>query len=111
MTDVSTASGRRPYDSPVRRARVAATREEILRAAAEIALESPTWEWGELTFDAVGQRAGVSRRTVYRHFPSDAELRAGVMRHLGELHGIDYEVLDLDEVAPVGATSSRSSTS
>jgi AcrR family transcriptional regulator len=82
---------------------VAETREQIVRAAAAIALECPTWEWTELTFDAVGERAGVSRRTVYRHFSSDAELRAAVMRHLGATHDINYEVLDLDEVAPTGA--------
>ncbi len=37
-----------------------------------------------LTMAAVARRAGVSRRAVYLHFSSRAELLAALLRHLGE---------------------------
>lgn len=37
-----------------------------------------------LTMAAVAQRAGVSRRAVYLHFTSRAELLSALLRHLGE---------------------------
>lgn len=54
-----------------RAAAVARTREAIIRAARELQEErgfvATSWE-------DIGERAGVSTATVYRHFPSQAEL-------------------------------------
>jgi AcrR family transcriptional regulator len=76
----------RPYHSPLRARQAAGTREEILRAlAAEFA------EGGVRDFSVarVAERAGVSERTVYRHFPTRDALLEGlgqwVNAHLGDI--------------------------
>lgn len=56
----------RPYHTPVRDQRRAATRETILRAMAEIVAHDGV---AELAVQQVADRAGVTHRTVYRHFP------------------------------------------
>jgi AcrR family transcriptional regulator len=99
----SAASGRRPYDSPVRRRQMAETRERILEAASALVHELPSWDWRALTFRAVAERAGVSERTVYRHFASERELRDAVMRRLEEEAGVAYEGIGLDDLADVTA--------
>jgi AcrR family transcriptional regulator len=109
MDELSTApapaadapTGRRRYDSPVRRRQVAETRERILGAASALVREFAGWDWHGLTFRAVAERAGVSERTVYRHFATERELRDAVMRHLEEEAGVSYEGLVLDELADV----------
>lgn len=95
------SNGRRPYDSPVRRQRVAETRERIIAAGSELVHELPTWDWRELTFRAVAERAGVGERTVYRHFPSERHLRDAVMQRLEEEAGVTYEDVTLDTVGAV----------
>ena len=50
------------------------SRARIIAGAAELARELPSWDWGTLTIQAVADHAGVSRRTVYRHFASQAVL-------------------------------------
>ena len=72
---------------------------------------SPSWDWHGLTFRAVAERAGVSERTVYRHFATERELRDAVMRHLEEEAGVSYEGLVLGDLAEVTALvfSSRGS--
>ena len=101
--DAGEARARRRYDSPVRRQQVAETRERILGAASALVHGFPTWDWRALTFRAVAARAGVSERTVYRHFATEQELRDAVMRHLEEEAGVSYEDLDLDDLAEVTA--------
>jgi AcrR family transcriptional regulator len=109
MDELSTApaphagapTGRRRYDSPVRRRQVAETRERILGAASALVREFAGWDWHGLTFRAVAERAGVSERTVYRHFATERELRDAVMRHLEQEAGVSYEALVLDELADV----------
>jgi AcrR family transcriptional regulator len=71
----------------VRRQQVAETRERIVGSGAELVHELPSWDWRELTVRAVANRAGVSERTVYRHFASERELRDAVMRRLEEEAG------------------------
>jgi AcrR family transcriptional regulator len=63
--------GVRQYHSPLRGAQQQQTRERILEAAiGHIADEG----LAELTVPLVAERAGVSLRTVYRHFPTKDEL-------------------------------------
>ena len=94
---------KRPYDSPVRRAQMAETRERILDAASALVHEFESWDWRPLTFRAVAERAGVGERTVYRHFGTEQGLHEAVMRRLGEESGIQYEGLTLHEISKIGA--------
>src|SRR3954469_14909974 len=73
---------RRAYDSPVRRQRVAETRERIVAAGAELLHGFPIWNWDALTPGAVAEHAGVTERTVYRYFGSERELRDAVMARM-----------------------------
>lgn len=56
------------------------SREEILRAAAVVALEKGI---GALTFAAVGKQLGISDRTVVYYFPTKEELLIAVVQALG----------------------------
>jgi AcrR family transcriptional regulator len=94
-------SRRRRYDSPVRRLRAAASRARILAGAAELARELPSWDWGSLTIQAVADQAGVSRRTVYRHFASQAVLHGALADVLLDEAGVSYERLTLDQLPEV----------
>jgi AcrR family transcriptional regulator len=55
---------------------------EALLAAARAIIEDDGFE--SLTMAAVAERAGVTRRAVYLHFASRAELLAELLRHLGQ---------------------------
>jgi AcrR family transcriptional regulator len=94
---------RRRYNSPVRRRQAEQTRERIVSAGADIVRELPTWDWRLLTFSAVADRAGVGRRTVFNHFPTEDELRAAVLQRLEECAGVDYEQVSVNTVADVSA--------
>ena len=96
-------AGRRSYDSPVRRAQMAETRERILDAGSALVHEFESWDWRPLTFRAVAERAGVGERTVYRHFATEQALHEAVMQRLGEESGVVYEGLTIDEVSRIGA--------
>ncbi|MBL7523820.1 TetR/AcrR family transcriptional regulator, partial [Frankia sp. CNm7] len=89
---------RRRYDSPVRRGRAAETRERILAAGSALVHGFPTWDWKGLTFRAVADGAGVSERTVYRHFATERDLHDAVMRRLEEDAGLSYDQLRLDDL-------------
>lgn len=103
---VSKESGSKPtrkrkYDSPLRRRQLAETRERIIAAGAALVHELPTWDWRNLTARAVAPRAGVSVRTVHRHFPNERALRDAVLRRLVEESGIDpnhFELADFHRV-------------
>ena len=94
---------KRRYDSPVRRQQTAQTRDRILAAGSALVHGFPSWDWRGLTFKAVAARAGVSERTVYRHFATEQELHRAVMRRLEEEAGITYEGLRLEDLADVTA--------
>jgi AcrR family transcriptional regulator len=96
-------SPRRRYHSPARRERAAATRERIVDAGARLVRGFTTWDWDELTFRAVAERAGVSERTVYRNFPSERHLHDAIMARLEDEAGIRYEDVELDNLAEVTA--------
>jgi AcrR family transcriptional regulator len=97
------ASQRRRYDSSLRRERAAQTRARILDAGLQLAHECPVWDWRALTVRAAAERAGVSERTVYRHFPGEREFHDAVMQRLEEQAGVTLEGLRLEDVA--GATA------
>ncbi|WP_018637952.1 TetR/AcrR family transcriptional regulator [Parafrankia elaeagni] len=89
---------RRRYDSPLRRRRAAETRERIVAAGSALVHGFPTWDWSSLTFRAVADRAGVSERTVYRHFATERQLHDAVMGRLEEEVGLSYDQLRLDDL-------------
>lgn len=97
------ARQRRHYDSSLRRERAAQTRERIVDAGLQLAHELPVWDWRALTIRAAAERAGVSERTVYRHFPGEREFHDAVMQRLEEQAGVTLEGLRLKEVADATA--------
>lgn len=82
----------------MRNQRVAVTRERIVAAGAEILHGFPIWNWDAVTHRAVAKRSGVSERTVYRHFPSERELRDAVMSHMQADARVDFENLRLEDL-------------
>ena len=62
-----------------------------------------SWNWRDLTFRSVAERAGVGERTVYRHFPTERHLHDAVMQRLESEAGISYEDVDLDNLGAVTA--------
>ncbi|UXA19914.1 TetR/AcrR family transcriptional regulator [Mycobacterium sp. SMC-4] len=85
----------RVYQSPARRKQAEQTRDRIVAAGSELVHQYRSWDWRELTFRAVAERAGVGERTVYRHFPTERELHDAVMHRLEDEAGIAYEDVDL----------------
>lgn len=94
-TDNKTVKRRR-YHSPVREQQAAQTRQKLIMAGVELVQALPDWDWKHLTFKAVSQRAGVSERTVYRHFASERQLRDTVMEQLVTASGIELQQLELE---------------
>ena len=88
----------RRYDSPVRRERAAQTRERILAAGAELVRNISSWDWRKLTIHAVAVRAGVHERTVYRHFPTEQDLREALVQRLEQESGVTVEGLTLADL-------------
>src|SRR6478672_3533486 len=96
-------AGRRRYDNRARQEKAAQTRERIVAAGSDLVHGFDTWNWRELTFRAVAERAGVGERTVYRHFPTERHLRDAVMDRLEEEAGVSYDEVTLDDVPEVAA--------
>jgi len=96
-------AGRRRYDSPARRRKAAETRERIIGAATDLVHGFATWDWRELTYRCVAQRAGVGERTVYRHFPTERHLHDAVMQRLEREAGVSYEEMNLTNLTEVTA--------
>ena len=99
---------RRRYDSPVRQQRMRQTRERIVDAGVEVVRGLSTWDWTAVTFRAVAEGAGVGERTVYRHFPTERDLRDAIMGRLAETAGVDYEAVTLSSVSEVAGRVFRS---
>lgn len=98
MGEPSIASRRR-YDNRARQEKAAQTRERIVAAGSDLVHEFNSWNWRDLTFKAVAERAGVGERTVYRHFPTERQLHDAVMQRLESEAGVSYEEVDLDNLA------------
>lgn len=93
----------RAYNSPLRKAQSAETRDRILEAAKTLLHRSSVRDWQSLTIRAIAQEAGVSERTIYRHFSDERGLRDAVMHRLEEEAGIDLSELRLEDIADVAA--------
>ncbi|MCC6363364.1 MAG: TetR/AcrR family transcriptional regulator [Bryobacterales bacterium] len=78
----------RSYQSPLREAHAAQTRERIIAAALRY-LESH--ESDTLTLRRVGDLAGVSAPTVYAHFPTADALYLGIFETLQPRLGLEVE--------------------
>jgi AcrR family transcriptional regulator len=91
----------RPYRSPLREQKTAETRERIVRAGVAIVERLPDWDWSAMTFQAVAECAGVSKRTVFRHFATERDLHDAVMQRFQERAGVSYEDVGIDGVAAV----------
>jgi AcrR family transcriptional regulator len=100
MGEPSIAS-RRSYDNSARQQKAAETRERIVTAGSELVHGFDSWDWRDLTFRAVAERAGIGERTVYRHFPTERHLHDAVMQRLESEAGISYEDVDLANLAEV----------
>jgi AcrR family transcriptional regulator len=72
------AHEKRRYEQRKRAEDVAATKQRITQAALEL---HGTLGPSRTTVSAVAERAGVQRHTVYRHFPTEADLVAACSAH------------------------------
>lgn len=92
----------RSIDEPLN-ARSRRTNEALLSAARSLIEERG---FQSLTMAAVAERAGVTRRAVYLHYSSRAELLSQLLRHLGEAEelGVSLERVwaSPDSVAALG---------
>ena len=100
-TGEKTKTKKRSYNSPLREQQSAQTLEKIVAAGAALVHTLPDWDWKNLSAKAVGEKAGISERTVRRYFSSDAQLRDAVLKRLVEESGIDLGSLNLDEFSEV----------
>jgi AcrR family transcriptional regulator len=82
-------------------ARRAAARERIVTAARELVAHGG---YAEAQVAAVARRAGVATGTVYRHFPSKAELFAEVFRNASQ-HEVDAVIEAASENGDTTATA------
>jgi len=96
-------AGRRRYNSPIRQQQSADTRERIVSAGAHLVHGYKAWDWTNLTARAVGERAGISERTVHRYFSTERKLRDAVLQRLYEESGVKLEELELGDFADVTA--------
>lgn len=89
-------SGPRTYNSDLRAAQSAATRERILDALVEVMAEDPT----TISMPEVAERAGVSVGTIYRHFGDKPGLISALHPHISKRIGLSGQepVETLDEV-------------
>ena len=94
-----TASPRRTYNSPLRQQQAVETRDRILAVGAELARELPTWDWGAMTFKAVGERAKMSERTVRRHFITERALRDAIQQWQMQECGVDFDNVEISGFA------------
>lgn len=95
------APEKRAYNSPLREQQTRATRNNIISAGAELVHGFTAWDWTNLTARAVGERAGVSERTVQRYFPTERALRDAVLERMVEDSGVDLGALVFGEFADV----------
>ncbi len=94
---------RRNYNSPIRQQQRENTRHNIISAGADLVYDLPTWDMQTLTFKAVGEKANVSERTVYRYFSTERELKDAIVEHLVTESGIDLNTLKLENFADITA--------
>src|SRR6188768_52193 len=86
---------KRGYKSELRAQQAAATRELIIKTAAESFVPWST----DVPFDQLAERAGISVRTVFRHFPTQRDLVIAVTPYLQERCGWRPEEMTADNLA------------
>jgi AcrR family transcriptional regulator len=94
MSTAATPSRRRPYDSPLRERQAQQTRDGILDALVVLAGDRRA---DEITTRELARSAGVSERTVYRHFPDRTALVEALsarFMHLSDRTRIDLHRLE-----------------
>ena len=106
---------KRKYEMKQRAAEMAETHVRITEAAIEL---HGTVGPARTTLSAVAKQAGVERRTLYRHFPSEAELFEACSTHYfaatrsrsgrlaGPQHALDELYAYYEQTAPMLATCS-----
>jgi AcrR family transcriptional regulator len=89
----------KPYTTTLRDRQVAQTRELILDAVTDLLGDRRP---DEVTTRDIAMLAGVSERTVYRHFPDRDALLEGLTGRLLQLDGVapSFETGGLDALAP-----------
>lgn len=98
MSETPPESDAKPYRSTLRERQVAQTRELILDAVTTLLADRRADEVATRDIAAV---AGVSERTVYRHFPDRDSLLDGLSRRLPPMADKpSFEAGGLDELAP-----------
>ena len=85
-----------PRAANLRDRQAAATREQILDVAFEMLTRHPN---DPFSHEAVAEKAGMGARTVYRHFPSRAELLQALWERLRGATGIRFPAAE-EEVVP-----------
>ena len=80
---MNTMSSKRPYQLKERAKRQEATRRRIAEVTAELHEEVGP---ARTTITEVAKRAGVQRLTVYKHYPTDADLFEGCSVHYMSEH-------------------------
>src|SRR5919107_1077426 len=73
----------RPYRQKVRAERQAETRQRIIESAVALHLERGP---AQTSINAIAERAGVNRVTVYRHFPDARTLLEACSLHAARLN-------------------------
>jgi AcrR family transcriptional regulator len=99
MSESPMRSTTKPYTSTLRDRQVAQTREFILDALTTLLGDRRA---DEVTTRDLAAAAGVSERTVYRHFPDRESLLQGLTRRLPPLDGVkpSFGMGGLDDLAP-----------
>jgi AcrR family transcriptional regulator len=80
----------RRYRQVARHEAAGRTRRALLEACEALLLEGPV---EDATLPAVAARAGVTKPTAYRHFPTGDALMAGFLDHIRERIGMGHEAL------------------
>jgi len=93
----------RTYDNARRREQAAATHDRIIEAATQLLRETSIRDWSAVTIASVAERAGVAKRTVYRHMGGERGLRSAVMARFEGEAGVELSRLDLDGVSKAAA--------
>ncbi len=100
MNESPKRSTRKAYTSTLRDRQMAQTRELILDAVTTLLGDRRA---DEVTTRDIAAAAGVSERTVYRHFPDRTALLDGLSQRLPDLDGAtpSFGAGDLDDLAPI----------
>lgn len=93
-------ASKRKYELKQRADEMAATRRRITQAAVEL---HGTVGPARTTVSAIAERAGVQRHTVYRHFPSEADLFGACSAH----YLAEHPFPDLGRWRPIGDPRER----